>query len=1030
MPLRKIKNLVLFFCISLFSTHLACANNFWKEKVPTNEGAFFETEQHFNAFTVEFRKEFQDLDILYKTDRTSEFRRVDIDDDNVVHNVSGLYFADMTNKIMFRTQGANPPSHLVVHFYNTSQAENPVHLTGKIRKVGTLSVISREEWGADENFRYNGNASKDEDVSEKEAGSWTAKKRAKECGIVKNVHPEEFEIDYIKRTEGGKSLTWPYQYSKRIFKVVIHHTAENNVIAKHKDPKEVIRGIYYYHAKSKGWGDIGYHFIIDPYGNIYEGRAGGNYVIGGHAYCNNIGTIGVSLMGNFEEGEPTKAQIKSLGKLLPQLALIYELDLTIEEEFHGKKMSNLVGHRDLRATACPGKNMYKLLPKIRKALLKSEEIIKTKSFKYSSEATDKINIIQMKTADKHTMLYRFRNTGNIVWDKSTWLYAFVPKTGGVSVDPAISGRQYVAAKMQESRVPPGKIATFEVEIETKYRGGLFTLELTPVVNNKKISEGGIIQPIEVEQPKWGAKLKEVKFRPKKPYVNKRISSSIDLKNTGNTVWKKDYITLSIFSGRGRKRQEVSLSENVAPGKIGHFNFSLDPYDTAGNQNLYIRMLLEGKYMPAAPSFTYKFNVKEKDIKVDPQQKAKLFTYIESGKKAILSMEYKNIGEDLWNKEDVKLEVYATAFRKTLRFNQKDVDSGEIATFEVYYQPENEGDTRFIMMLKNGKKVLTEKTFWFVKALDKVPERFKRRNTVQVKIQDEKKEDEISKKEDIDKNIRIKLSFDKNSAKLTCAEGMDIYADGNKILTKDKGESIMLSKAGRRISIAGLYSAYSNVKAVAKNNGTISVENWNRTPSWDINGKYNDNVFKGALEARVYKGSFTLINDLDLEDYLLGMAEVSSSTNYEKMKAMAILIRTYAMFYMEDENRKFPGAPFDGSDSPDEFQRYLGHGFDSRSGKWKDAINETKGMVVTYAGELVKTPYFNQSDGKTRSAKKVWGWTHTPYLKSVEDPYCYGMTRKGHGVGLSGHGAEKMAQAGKSFKEIIYYYYTGVKIKKI
>jgi SpoIID/LytB domain protein len=134
--------------------------------------------------------------------------------------------------------------------------------------------------------------------------------------------------------------------------------------------------------------------------------------------------------------------------------------------------------------------------------------------------------------------------------------------------------------------------------------------------------------------------------------------------------------------------------------------------------------------------------------------------------------------------------------------------------------------------------------------------------------------------------------------------------------------------------------------------------------------------------------------------------------------------------MSDENRKFPGMPYDGSDDPAIFQRYLGYGVEVRSPNFVNAVKETEDIVVTYNGELVKTPYFNQSDGRTRSAEEMWGWTHTPYLQSVDDPYCKGLSMSGHGVGMSGCGAEGMANDGEGYEEIIKYYYQGVEMEKI
>ena len=79
--------------------------------------------------------------------------------------------------------------------------------------------------------------------------------------------------------------------------------------------------------------------------------------------------------------------------------------------------------------------------------------------------------------------------------------------------------------------------------------------------------------------------------------------------------------------------------------------------------------------------------------------------------------------------------------------------------------------------------------------------------------------------------------------------------------------------------------------------------------------------------------------------------------------------------------------------------------------------------------MAKTPYFNSSDGRTRSAEEVWDWKDTPYLKSVSDPFCKSDVLKGHGVGLSGCGAEGMAQMDWNYKKILKHFYRGVEIKK-
>src|SRR3989338_5905761 len=93
-------------------------------------------------------------------------------------------------------------------------------------------------------------------------------------------------------TAEGKEV-WPAKQSA-VEKIIIHHTAGGSG---QEDPQSTIRGIYYWHAKVLGWGDIGYNYLIDQEGNIYEGRYGGDGVIGGHTFNSetntnyNVGTM-------------------------------------------------------------------------------------------------------------------------------------------------------------------------------------------------------------------------------------------------------------------------------------------------------------------------------------------------------------------------------------------------------------------------------------------------------------------------------------------------------------------------------------------------------------------------------------------------------------------------------------------------------------------------------------------------------------------------------------------------------------------
>ena len=161
---------------------------------------------------------------------------------------------------------------------------------------------------------------------------------------------------------GALGEVWPPEY--RFPKVLIVHHSDTGDTNKDDPPKDV-RSIYRYHAITQGWGDIGYNFLIDWKGNIYEGRSGGPNVVGGHAYQYNYGSIGVCLLGNFQAEDPTAEQVNALVKLLAWHAATQDINPFGEIFFIDRKVKSICGHRDVINTECPGDHGYALLPDLR-----------------------------------------------------------------------------------------------------------------------------------------------------------------------------------------------------------------------------------------------------------------------------------------------------------------------------------------------------------------------------------------------------------------------------------------------------------------------------------------------------------------------------------------------------------------------------------------------------------------------------------------------------------------------------------------
>ncbi|MET7609217.1 peptidoglycan recognition family protein [Streptomyces avermitilis] len=196
-------------------------------------------------------------------------------------------------------------------------------------------LITRKKWGADESKRFNADGS-----------------------------------------ENSPTRFFPAQA------LTVHHTVTAN---EDPDPAATVRAVYEQHAIANDWGDIGYHFLIDSKGRIYEGRFSGNdgvpahdkqgrVVTAFHTVGFNSGNIGIALLGDFTKAEQSPAMREALARLLTSLAekhnLDVESDITYRNPADGrtKRAPALAGHRDWIATECPGTTTYTGLEALRRQI--------------------------------------------------------------------------------------------------------------------------------------------------------------------------------------------------------------------------------------------------------------------------------------------------------------------------------------------------------------------------------------------------------------------------------------------------------------------------------------------------------------------------------------------------------------------------------------------------------------------------------------------------------------------------------------
>jgi hypothetical protein len=165
----------------------------------------------------------------------------------------------------------------------------------------------------------------------------------------------------------------PPYYADSVRFSLVHHTAGTNSYTA-ADSAAIVRGIQRYHVLSNGWNDIGYNFLVDKYGQVFEGRGGGidRNVVGAHAAGFNTGSTGVSVLGTYGSAPASAAAVAALEQLLAWRLDVAHADplATVTAVSGGNpkypagtavSLRAVSGHRDTGPTTCPGNGLYSQL---------------------------------------------------------------------------------------------------------------------------------------------------------------------------------------------------------------------------------------------------------------------------------------------------------------------------------------------------------------------------------------------------------------------------------------------------------------------------------------------------------------------------------------------------------------------------------------------------------------------------------------------------------------------------------------------
>jgi N-acetylmuramoyl-L-alanine amidase len=194
--------------------------------------------------------------------------------------------------------------------------------------------------------------------------------------------PINYPPPIITRAQWGadESIRKPVDFNSVVRAMIIHHTDTINTYTTLAQAEQQVRAVYAFHVNGRGWSDIGYNFVVDRFGHVFEGRAGSitKAVLGAHTGGFNTDTMGVAALGTFTTATPPTAMVSSIAKVVAWKMSEYAMNVNGTVQLTSKgggtdkwpvgqviTVNTVTGHRTFGATECPGDGLWAKLATIR-----------------------------------------------------------------------------------------------------------------------------------------------------------------------------------------------------------------------------------------------------------------------------------------------------------------------------------------------------------------------------------------------------------------------------------------------------------------------------------------------------------------------------------------------------------------------------------------------------------------------------------------------------------------------------------------
>lgn len=813
-------------------------------------------------------------------------------------------------------------------------------------------------------------------------------------------------------------------------RIVIHDTGCSEKSARCNgngfDAREVIQSIYRNHAEVRGWGDIGYHYIIDRNGVIYEGRYGGNGVRGAHVYnskeCQNFnsGTIGITLLGNYGKAQIPAPMFASLGKLVGWLSATNGIDaaetakttmIWTNPKTNGKCDISyggfsssftgpvVVGHDDLeKGNPDPAT--------LNKPLLRTEaKAWQNKYVSYLYRAKDDVSVYTV--------------VGGVLQKMGDTVAALNQndQTRVVAVNP---NQLALFPEQNKTTLPDGTL------VKSRSRNELFLIE---GARRRHITSAKLFQRL-------GYSLASVQIISDRELLGYAKGDPIVFSD-GTLLMAEN--TKRIYLIKGGERRHVlsqrAFTQNGFKMKnvIAIPDYELEAYPFGGVVGLPEGTIVSLSKKATVPNYVimdggkhiipswdmfkrWGFNAR----KITIISKADFDQYPDKGElpypngtlirqEGAAELYLVHHGKKYW------IETYET-FQK-LKLSLLKVVALKASAMESYLLDGTITKPEDWQSVKSGKSI--------VKKLPAAPPTIPA-VAVAAPVSSASVPASPTATSPL---IRIGIFSVGNSDDVTVsatgAFTVKMDKTGERTYQANEKATIRWQDAGDARFVAQAQDAVFTVHS-------YSLYNWNKS--------VNFNTFRGSLELRYspHSNKVWMVNELPMEDYIADLGEALNSDKPEYQKAFSIASRSYAMFHLNNGGKYGKNEVFHLNNTSSD-QVYRGYAWEAYAPDLVAAARSTAGMVMKYNGKIARSVYSSDSGGVTKNAcdyfKGEFCSADYGYLSGgVKDPE--GTVRRdtaslaaSHGVGMSATGARRLAELGKTHAEILGYYYLGITIEK-